>query len=301
MTSKNPTVSVVSVTYYTGVPLFAMIESVLKQDGLAELVLVNNGNPLSIVHQLEDLAENNSKIKFISGQSNVGFACGNNLGARDATGDYVLFLNPDCFVEDGFLFKLMNSIKSLPRPVLLGTRILDADGHEQSGSRRDALTPWKAFIEVFSLYKFAPNHPHFQRWKWHEDVLPDALTEVPAISGALMFMHRDDYWLVNGLDEDYFLHVEDIDFCHRFRKMGGSIFFHPHLSVQHIGATSDVPKMIVELHKTRSFVRYFNKNFADSYPRFFLSLVNAATWGRFVMQAIYILSPFGKTGKKSRG
>lgn len=278
---NSTTTSVISVSYHTGSVLFEMIASVLSQDGLAELVIVNNGNPQYVVEKLEAMAAETPKLKFITGHGNVGFAKGNNLGVKAATGDYVFLLNPDSVLEAGDLQLLMEESQELPRPHLIGPRILDANGHEQSGSRRDILTPWNAFVETFGLYKLFPNDPKFKRWKWHEEPLPSAITEVPAISGAAMFLPKDDFWLVGGLDEGYFLHVEDVDFCLNLQKAGARIFFLPKLAVKHIGATSDSPSEVVERHKAISMVRYFNKNFSNKAPLPLLWLLYVAVWARY--------------------
>lgn len=284
--NENTQTSVITVSYHTGPVLFDMIASVLAQDGLAELIVVNNGNPIHVLEQLERMAESNPRLKCISGHGNVGFAKGNNLGAKAATGDFLFLLNPDSVLEVGDLQKLMAQSRQLSRPHLIGPRILDGSGKEQSGSRRGLLTPWRAFVEVFFLYKFFPNHPLFKRWKWHEADLPADITEVPAISGAAMFIPKDDFWMVGGLDEGYFLHVEDVDFCFMLRKAGAKIFFMPHLSVRHIGATSNAPKPVVERYKTISLVRYFHKNFSATTPRPLLWILYAAIWARFY---VYLL------------
>lgn len=273
--------SVISVSYHTGNVLFEMIASVLAQDGLAELVIVNNGNPHYVVEKLHEMALENRQLKFITGHGNVGFAKGNNLGVKAATGDYVFLLNPDSVLQPGDLKLLMGQSKDLPRPHLIGPRILDANGHEQSGSRRDILTPWNAFVETFGLYKLFPNHPSFKRWKWHEEPLPSGITEVPAVSGAAMFLPKADFWLVGGLDEEYFLHVEDVDFCLNLQKAGAHIFFIPQLAVKHIGATSDTPSEVVERHKAISMVHYFNKNFSGTTPFPLLWVLYVAVWVRY--------------------
>ena len=272
--------SVITVSYHTGHVLYDMLASVLAQDGLAELIVVDNGNSLNTVEKLEAMAVQNPKFKLITGHGNVGFAKGNNLGAKAATGDYLFLLNPDSVLEVGDIQKLMVQSEKLPRPHLIGPRILDANGKEQSGSRRGALTPWNALVEVFFLYKIFPK---LERWKWHEAPLPADITEVPAISGAAMFLPRDDFFLVGGLDEGYFLHVEDVDFCFSLRKAGAKIYFMPQLSVKHIGATSDVPKPVVERHKTISLSRYFHKNFKDTTPLPFLWVLDIAIWARFYL------------------
>ncbi len=291
--------SVITVSYYTGAVLFELIASVLAQDGLAELVIVNNGNPADMVQKLEAMAASEPRLTFITGHGNVGFAKGNNLGAKATTGDYLLLLNPDSVLKAGDLARLMAQSRKLPRPHLIGPRILDANGREQSGSRRDNLTPWKAFVEVFSLYALFPGNPHCQRWKWHDAPLPADVIEVPAISGAAMFMPRDDFFLAGGLDEGYFLHVEDVDFCFNLRKVGAKIFFMPQLAVNHIGATSDAPKPVVERHKTIGLVRYFHKHFSDTTPRPFLWMLYGAIWARFyvVLLKCWVASITGRVSR----
>lgn len=284
--SNSTKTSVITVSYHTGAVLFEMIASVLAQDGLAELVIVNNGNPADVVQKLESMAAQNPRLKFVSGQGNVGFAKGNNLGAKAATGDYIFLLNPDSVLQAGDLNTLMAQSQNLPRPHLIGPRILDADGKEQSGSRRDVLTPWRATVEALMLYKLFPKSQVFCRWKWHEATLPKDIEEVPAISGAAMFLPKDDFWLVGGLDEGYFLHVEDVDFCFNLKKAGAKIFFMPQLSVKHIGATSDVPSLVVEKHKAISMVRYFRKNFSSSTFPPLLWLLNIAIWSRYYLMVL---------------
>jgi len=283
--SSAPCVSVVSVTYHTGTVLFTMIASILAQPQVLELVLVNNGNPDAVVEQLLAMAKAEPRLIVQTGQGNVGFATGTNRGARLATGAFILVLNPDCIAGEGFVAGMLTQWHRLrtqhPQPLLLSCRILDAQGKEQSGSRRALLTPWRAFSEVFGLYKIAPNHPWFQRFKWHEAALPTENLEVPATSGALMLLSKNDYWGVGGFDEGYFLHVDDLDLCLRFTRNGGKVFFTPHVCVTHVGATSQAPKYVVERHKTRSFVRYFFKNFSHTTPRLFLYLVAAGVWLRF--------------------
>jgi GT2 family glycosyltransferase len=277
-------VSIITVTFYTGPVLFDMLKAALAQSDMRELILVNNGNPLPVFHQLEAMAAAEPRLTLISGHGNVGFATACNMGAAKATGEYLLFLNPDCVLPDGFLSNFLSESKRLPRPHVLGARVLDAHGQEQSGSRRAILTPWTAFVEVFSLYRLFPNHPHFKRFKWHEQEVPDKTIEVPAISGALVLTPKADFDGIGGFDSGYFLHVDDIDLCLRMKRAGGHVFFMPHPSVMHVGATSKVPSSFVEWHKTKSFVRYFFKNFSDTYPRFALYIVSAAVWMRFFVQ-----------------
>ena len=112
-------------------------------------------------------------------------------------------------------------------------------------------------VEALRLHRLFPG----LRLNLHRTPLPTALTPVPAISGACMFLRREAYWRIGGFDEGYFLHVEDLDLCLRFRRGGGEILFAPDVVVRHLGGTSAAPKATVERHKARSFRRYFRRNF----------------------------------------
>ena len=65
---------------------------------------------------------------------------------------------------------------------------------------------------------------------------------------------------LGGFDEDYFLHVEDIDVCRRARDQGGEVYFVPEAVVMHYGSTSQVRRQKVEWEKLKGFTRYFLKH-----------------------------------------
>jgi GT2 family glycosyltransferase len=92
--------------------------------------------------------------------------------------------------------------------------------------------------------------------------MPAETHAVPAISGAFMALRRADYARLGGLDEGYFLHVEDLDFCKRVHDAGGTIVCVPSVRVTHALSTSDVSSCFVERCKARGFLRYFRKHFA---------------------------------------
>ena len=93
-----PGCSVIMVSYHTGAVLFASMKTVLTQEGLAELVLVDNGNPPDILARLQQMALMEPRLRIITGQGNVGYAKSCNLGVRDATGEYVVLMNSDCLL-----------------------------------------------------------------------------------------------------------------------------------------------------------------------------------------------------------
>ncbi len=268
--------SVIMVTYNTGPVLYEAIASVLAQNAPIELILVNNGNPEDDVKKLAAEAQDNSRFKFITGQGNVGFSKGCNNGAKVATGEYLLFLNPDSSLLPDAISKLKYEAASLRRPFMLGARVLDKEGKDQRGSRRAILTPVTALIEALHLHYLFP----LARLNYHEAPMPYTTAAIPAISGSFMFIPREDFWGIGGFDEGYFLHVEDLDLCLRFRRQGGEIYIVPRVVVTHIGATSKATKAFIERHKAAGFRRYFHKNFSYEYPSVLLVILDMAGWIR---------------------
>ena len=276
MSATAPMTSVVMVTYHTGTVLFTAIASVLGQTEAVELCLVDNGNPPDIVEKLRAMAAAEPRLKFITGHGNVGFSRGCNTGARAASGDFLLFLNPDSRLEPDALTRLYRHASSLSSPFMLGARLLDEDGADQRGCRRALLTPKTALIEALHLHALFPK----DRLNFNAEAVPTGITNMPAISGAFMFVPRADYWKINGFDEGYFLHVEDLDTCLRFRRAGGQIYFVPDVVVTHVGGTSKATKAFIEKHKARGFIRYFHVNFGNEYPAPVLWLLDLAIWAR---------------------
>ena len=252
-------VSVVMVSYWTGPVLRASVEAVLApdQEGVIELVLVDNGNPSEITAALAHRAETEPRLVLISGHGNVGFARGCNIGARRAKGRHLLLLNPDCCLAPGAVPALLAEGAALGESWMLGCRVLNPDGSDQRGSRRALLTPLTAAVEALRLYRLAPVLFSRYRLNLHDSPLPARTACVQAITGACMMLPAATFRAVGSLNEGYFLHVEDLDLCCRMHRAGIPVYFAPHVEAVHHAGSSRADPTRVEWHKTRGFLRYF--------------------------------------------
>ncbi|WP_293378512.1 glycosyltransferase family 2 protein [Phenylobacterium sp. SCN 70-31] len=250
-------VSVVMVVYMTGEALDRSVPCVLADPLVDELVIVDNGSTPAQAERLRALSGQDGRVTLLSGQGNVGFARGANLGARTACGDHLVFLNPDAFLQPGCVAALVREIAGQPVPSLVGGRVLNPDRTEQRGARRGDITAVSALLSMSGLAK-ARALSRFEV-HWEGETLPDAAVETPTISGACFCMRREDFEFVGGFDEGYFLHVEDVDLCWRVRAAGGRVLFHPKAEVIHIGGTSQTSPLKVEFHKGVGLARYFRK------------------------------------------
>ena len=256
--SSRRRVSVIMVVYMTGEALSESVQCVLRDPLVDELVVVDNGSTAGETESLRRLAAGDDRVRLLAGHGNVGFARGANLGAGHASGDILVFLNPDAFLQPGCVAELVREIEGRAVPCIVGGRVLNADRSEQRGARRGEITLFSALMSLSRLSQLAPAWRRFEV-HWETEATPSEAALVPTISGACFCMRREDFNAVQGFDEGYFLHVEDVDLCWRVRRQGGSVLFHPKAEVIHLGHTSQTSPVRVELYKGLGLARYFRK------------------------------------------
>lgn len=291
-----PSCSVVMVSYHTGAVLFPAIRSVLAQSHLAELVLVDNGNPRDVVEQLQEMAASDSRLKLLTGGGNVGFGRGNNAGAKLATGTFLLLLNPDSMLPPEALKEMMLAFDEVPGAMLAGANLQNPDGTEQRGGRRQLLTPATAVSEALMLHRISKKFTRVNS----RPKMPSHTHEVEAISGACMMLRRADYEKLGGFDPKFFLHVEDMDLCMRVHKAGGKVICVPRVKVTHMLSTSgEVSSRFIEWQKTKGFVRYFHKHFGGAKQLPLTLLADLGILVRFVLRLL--AAPLKRMVGKCRG
>ena len=287
-------VSVVMVSYRTGPVLGPVIESVLApdQEGVVELILIDNGNPPEVAAQLSRRAAADPRLVMVTGHGNVGFARGCNIGARRARGRHLLLLNPDCRLAPGAVPTLLDEAGLLGDHWMLGCRVLDPDGSDQRASRRALLTPITALVETFRLDRLAPKLLRPHRLNHHERPLPERTARVPVVSGACMMLPAATFREVGGMDEGYFLHVDDLDLCLRLHRNGVPVYFAPRVEAVHHAGTSQADPIRIEWHKTCGFLRYFRMHYRGLRWLPVTAPLNACLLARFGIKAIgWLLRP----------
>jgi len=229
------------------------VRAVMNDRDISELIIVDNGNTELARQRLSEFVMKHDRIRLMQGHGNIGFARGCNYGARQTSGDYILFLNPDAVIENGTARKLADAGENLAMPWVAGGLLRDIFGKEQRGGRRGELTPMSAFINFTPLHKLSAIRSIHRE----SEPLPDGPASMPVVSGACLMTDRQSFESLNGFDENYFLHVEDIDICRRARKSGGTVVFVPEAPVMHYGSTSLARQQDVEWWKLHGFIRYF--------------------------------------------
>ena len=250
--------SVIVVAADSGAGPAECVGRVLDSTAAVEVVVVDNASTDGCVDAVASRWTGDARVRIIRNVHNLGFGTGCNRGAAIASGDALLFLNPDCTVAPDTLARLRAVSGSAPG--LLGVDIVDADGVPEPASRRRDPLLQRALMAVSGLARFE------RRWPALAGVvLPPAsnrppLEDVDAVSGALMYLPRAVFDRIGGFDEGYFLHAEDLDLCRRVRDAGMRVACVNTIRVTHgKGGSSRHRPLFVARHKHRGMWRWFTK------------------------------------------
>ncbi len=194
-----------------------------------EVWVVDNN---SIDHSVQMVEEKFPNVNLIVNKKNVGFSKANNQGVKCSNAEYVLLLNPDTVLEEDTLQKCLDYMESNPKAGALGVKMLDGRGVFLPESKRSLPTPWVAFYKIFGLSKLFPKSKKFG--SYHLKYLDEnEIHEVEVLAGAFMFIRKELYERVNGLDEDYFMYGEDIDLSYKIIKEGYKNIYFPKTNIIH--------------------------------------------------------------------
>lgn len=294
-------VSVIIVNYDAGPLLASAAEAVLACSVPVEVFVIDNASTDDSIELLRQRHPSEPRLNVILNSDNLGFSRASNIGLTKARGEFVLLLNPDCIIKPGTIERMLDVLQQHPEAGAAGCLIRNADGTEQAGCRRNVPTPWRTLVRVLHLDRVFSGHPRFRNFVLTRTPLPTAPVPVEAISGAFMLARREAVESVGLLDEAYFLHCDDLDWCMRFYAAGWKILFVPNVEVVHYqGACSADRPIFVLWHKHKGMVRFYRKFFRHQYPLLLMVLVVLAVWTRFSVCAGGVLVKHGLQFARAR-
>jgi len=215
--------SIIIVNYNVKEFLQNLIYSIEKASSnlTKEIIIIDNASDDGSV---DFIKEKFPQIKLIANQTNLGFGKANNIGLKQASGKYVLLINPDTLVAEDTFEKMIKFFEQNENVGLAGCKILNPDGTLQLACRRSFPGPWTSFTKVTGLSTLFPNSKIFARYNLTY-LDENKSYEVDAISGSFMMMRKEVYEKVGGFDEQFFMYGEDLDLCCRIQKAGFKVFY----------------------------------------------------------------------------
>lgn len=209
--------SVIIVSYNVKAYLDQCLKSVIRASKNidVEIIVVDN---FSKDDSVEHIKTNFPSVHLIQNKSNLGFGSANNIGVKEAKGDYILFLNPDTIVgEDNFELAL-KEFRDFPNLGSLGCRMIDGKGNFLPESKRGFPTPWVAFYRIIGLAKLFPKS---KKWAGYYlgnvDESQNAQSQIHC--GAWMMLSKEALNKSHGFDEAFFMYGEDIDLSYRIMEL----------------------------------------------------------------------------------
>ena len=268
--------SIVVVSADSGAALRECVRSVLAGTLSLELILIDNDSHDGVPEAIERAYAHDHRLKVLYNHRNLGFGPAANHAAKQAHGEALLVLNPDCLLREEDLRRLLALLASKPRAGLIGAVVCDADGQPDPASwRRDPLLQ----RSLNSLLGRAGEKVNV------EQDIPAEVIEAEAISGAVMLMPRAMFQRLGGFDEKYFLHCEDLDLCRRVRDLGYQVLLAGDVRVQHgKGSSSRHRPVFVSRHKHRGMWRWFRKHDPAARNPLVAAAVWLGVWTHFLVQ-----------------
>jgi GT2 family glycosyltransferase/glycosyltransferase involved in cell wall biosynthesis len=224
----QPTVTVVIVNYKGADDTIACIEGLAGLDWPREslqVVVVDNASGGDDVDRIKSAAP---WVRVIPAKSNLGFAGGCNLGARDARSDHLAFVNNDARPDAGFLRAAVDVLTAEPGVGAVAAKVLDWEGERVDFV--DSALSW--YGQGFKLHVGAPDEGF------------DEAHDVLFGTGSALVVRRSAFEQVGGFDERFFMFFEDVDLGwrlwlagHRVRYVPQALVFHKHhASMSKLGA-----------------------------------------------------------------
>ena len=185
-----------------------------------------------------------ASFRILRNEYHLGFAENHNNAFKLAQGEYFVILNPDLVFEKPLLERLLKSLND-HQADLIAPQIVDEAGVVQD-SYRPLPTPFELIRRRLPGYSFKPYLPDSNGM-----IYPDW------IAGMFWMLHSETYRQLGGMDEKFFLYLEDVDFCSRARLRGMKIMVDSKIRVRHDAQRSSRRKLYYLYLHMRSALRFF--------------------------------------------
>lgn len=208
--------------------------------GVADVIVADNN---SDDDSIEFLRRNFPDVRVIQNPENGGFSKGYNQALKQIEAEYYILLNSDIEVTDGWIEPVIELLDADEQIAVCQPKILsyqEKEKFEYAGAAG-------GFIDQYG-YPFCRGRI-FQSIEKDQGQYDNTI-EIFWATGACMFIRSEYFQEIGGFDDDFFVHMEEIDICWRLKHKGYKIMYCGQSKVYHIGGGS--------LDKSSARKTYFN-------------------------------------------
>lgn len=255
----------------------------VKNRADVEVIVVENdsedGTP-------EMIAKKHPWVKLMPSGSDLGYGKGNNYGYNkcNKNNDYLLLLNNDAYVNEDTLEKSLDFFGKNHECDVLGCQLKFLDGRFQP-SAGFLPTPVSVWSWIWGLdlipgtkFLFRPFHPTDKDF-FKKD------REVGWTMGAFLFMKMEVFNKSKGFDENFFMYMEEVEWCRRVKEAGYKVWYTPKFSITHVDKASAMgkPEELAKIFRREilGFVYYLRKNYSDQ-AYWFIPAIKVGVFVRYV-------------------
>ncbi len=227
----TPEISIIIVSYNSRSHLEKCLESIATNvNKLYETIVVDNNS----TDHPEEIIIKFSRTTFLPLKANRGFSFANNYGAKTASGQYFVFLNPDTQITKGSIEDLLRCAQQTAQLGAVAPRLLNPDKTTQA-----SCFPQPSLLGA--VQEFWLNHKGaFNKYY----PISENPTKVYCAVGACLLIPRKVFDKVGGWDERFFMYYEDLELARQIKKLGLDLWYLPQSEVIHFhgASTSRVPE-----------------------------------------------------------
>jgi len=229
-------VSIIIVNYNTNTLIKQCIRSIYKhtKDIQFEIIVIDNASSDGSQLMIETEFPN---VLLIESKENLGFGKANNLGVKQASGNFLFLLNSDTILIENSIKVLKEFLEKKNDPLVaaVGCKLLDINRkpHISYGN-------FPSIYQELFEYGLSKIFSKYFKKRLSPSVIDSGtqIKEVDYIMGADMFFKKTIFDTIEGFDEDFFLYYEETEICFRLNKFGYKIIWNPETSIIHyLGAS----------------------------------------------------------------
>lgn len=201
--------------------------------------------------------------RLIDSGANLGYAGGVNAALRETKGQYIYILNPDCLLTDNYVIRIMARMDQDEDWAIAGPKVIDENGKVQPSCRRFP-RPW-TFLLVRSVFARLPGASRERDRYLMSDYPREEARVVDWVSGGATIVKSSAIQQIGGMDERFFLYMEDVDWCRSAWENGFKVTYCPESRVIHAGRHQSIKgglQALTSLHlrwHLGSLMKYFGK------------------------------------------
>jgi GT2 family glycosyltransferase len=252
--AKDIELSIILISYNTAKITADCIKSIYSSKDIQnislEVIVLDNNSSDNSVHTIKALQKKYSTLKLIANKDNSGFSKGNNIAAKQAKGEYILFLNSDVLVLDDAIYSLLQFLKKNENKFhFVGGKLLNKDKSPQP-----SCGPFYTIPVIFGALFLKGDYWGLTRYS------PDQIQKVDWVSGACILTKKGYFEKVGMFDEGIFMYMEEIDLLYRARQLGFNTYFYNKAQFIHLGSASSAGKTYPILQVYNGFLYFYNKH-----------------------------------------